>query len=76
MNQTIHPSPGQTTMISLYASFGALVGTLMVFLGFGVHFGQAYYYGAPAYALSAMAGSGAALVIRHAIRKEFGQIIP
>jgi hypothetical protein len=59
-------------MISLYASFGALVGTLMVFLGFGVHFGQAYYYGAPAYALSAMA----ALVIRHAIRKEFGPIIP
>jgi hypothetical protein len=63
-------------MMSLYASAGAFIGTLMVFLGHGVHFGQAYYYGAPAYALSALAGAAAALVIRHAIRKEFGPIIP
>ena len=63
-------------MISLYASGGALIGTLMVFMGLGVHLGQAYYYGAPAYALSALAGAGAAVLLRQVIRKEFGPIIP
>jgi hypothetical protein len=63
-------------MLSLYASAGALAGTLMVLMGFGVHIGPTYYYGAPAYALSALAGAGVAVLLRYAIRKEFGPIIP
>jgi hypothetical protein len=63
-------------MMSLYASAGALVGTVLVMLGVGVHLGHAYYYGAPAYALSALAGAGVAVLVRHVIRKEFGPIIP
>jgi hypothetical protein len=63
-------------MISLYASFGALVGTLIAFLGFGVHLGQTYYFGGPAYLISAVAGSGVAVAIRYVVRKELGPIIP
>jgi hypothetical protein len=74
--QSHPPRTRQNSMISLYASFGALIGTLIAFLGFGVHLGQTYYFGAPAYLISAVAGSGIALVIRHTIRKEFGPIIP
>jgi hypothetical protein len=70
------PEPGRISMISLYASFGALIGTLIAFLGFGIHLGQTYYFGAPAYFISAVAGSGVALVIRHVVRKEFGPIVP
>jgi hypothetical protein len=55
---------------------GALAGLLLVYLGVNVHIGLTNYDGVVAYALSALAGAAVALLVRYAVRKEFGPIIP
>ena len=44
--------------------------------GVGVHVGQTYILGFSAYAVSVPAGASVVVLIRLAVRKEFGPIIP
>ena len=64
-------------MRTLYAILGALAGLVLVYMGLTVHVGLTNYQGGvAAYALSALGGAAVALVVRYAVRKEFGPIIP
>lgn len=61
---------------SLYALAGTILGALAVPFGLHVHLGQTYLSGVPAYIVSALTGAAVVLVLRYAIRKEFGPLIP
>ncbi len=63
-------------MAYAYAILGALLGVVLIYWGVGLHPGQSYLDGLPAYAFSALTGGAAALGIRYAIQRSAGPIIP
>lgn len=59
-----------------YALLGAIAGMLAIYLGLRFHLGQTVIDGVPAYIGAAIAGAVGALVVRYAVRKTLGPIVP
>ena len=63
-------------MAAIYAALGAIGGMLLIYMGLNFHIGSTIYQGVPAYIGAACGGAVVVLIVRYAVRKQYGPIIP